>query len=207
MKFFATCRRKLRLPLSSQLSYWRTKKTMRQTVHKQRELREKVVALNDFLGSMEKFPDASEHHAACLQDALRRRDLILMQLASLAAQKKAACPLLSRNRARRLLLLYAPSSPFAWALHWIFFFFLIAAMTGLIRILFHINYLRPSILIPLVIGDFVVVFLARLASFYVDRPKLRKQVPDLSTVGHCLLRRGGIFLAQIVGAQIDSIST
>jgi hypothetical protein len=144
------------------------KLTMRQTVHKQRELRERVIALNVFIGSMKEFPDVGEHHAACLQDGLRQRGLILTELASLTARKSRT--LLSRSGARRLLLLYAPSGPFAWALHWIFFFFLIAALTGLIRSLFHVAYLRPSILVPLVIGDFVIVILVRVASFYVDRP-------------------------------------
>jgi hypothetical protein len=89
---------------------------------------------------------------------------------------------LSRSGARRLLLLYAPSGPFAWALHWIFFFFLIAIATGLIRGLFHIAYLRPSVLVPLLIGDFVLALLVRLASFYVDRPKTGEQMPAASTV-------------------------
>jgi hypothetical protein len=66
--------------------------------------------------------------------------------------------------------LYAPSGPFAWALHWIFFFFVIAIATGLIRNLLHVAYLRPSILVPLLIADFVLAVLVRLASFYVDRP-------------------------------------
>jgi hypothetical protein len=78
--------------------------------------------------------------------------------------------------------LYTPSGPFAWALHWIFFFFLIATLTGLIRDLFHIAYLRPAILVPLVIGDFVIVILVRLASFYVDRPKPGKHAPAVGTV-------------------------
>jgi hypothetical protein len=38
-------------------------------------------------------------------------------------------------------------------LHWIFSFFLIAAATGLIRILFYAAYLRPSILVPIVMGS------------------------------------------------------
>ena len=159
------------------------KLTMRQTVHKQRELREKVVALNVFIRSMNEFPDVSEHHAECVQDALRQRGLFLIQLASLADQKsRASHSLLSRSGARRLLLLYAPSGPFAWALHWIFFFFLIAIATGLIRGLFHIAYLRPSVLVPLLIGDFVLALLVRLASFYVDRPKTGEQMPAASTV-------------------------
>jgi hypothetical protein len=145
----------------------------RRTVHRQRELREKVVALNVFLGSMREFTEGSEHHAACLQDALRERSFLLMQLASLAATKSQvprSHPL--RNGARRFFLLYAPAGPFAWALHWIFFFFLIAATTGLVRGFFHVAYLRPSILMPLVIADFVIALLVRLASFYVDREKL-----------------------------------
>jgi hypothetical protein len=158
------------------------KLTKRQTVHKQRELREKVIALNVFLGSMNEFPEVSEHHGACLQDALRERRLLLMQLASLTAQKsRTSHSLLSGSGARRLLLLYAPSGAVAWALHWIFFFFLIAAVTGLIRGLFHVAYLRPSILVPVVIGDFVVVLLVRVASFYVDRTKPGKLVPAAST--------------------------
>jgi hypothetical protein len=153
------------------------KLTMRQTVHKQRELREKVIALNVFISSMNEFPDVSEHHSACLRDAVQQRGLILMQLASLTAQKsRASHPLLSRSGARRLLLLYAPSGPFAWALHGIFFFFLIAIATGLIRGFFHVAYLRPSILVPLLIGDVVLALLVRLASFYVDRPKTGKLV-------------------------------
>jgi hypothetical protein len=158
------------------------KVTMRQSIHRQRELRETVIALNVFIGSMNEFPDVSEHHAACLQDALRQRGLILMRLASLTAQKRGSHPLLSHSGVRRLFLLYAPSGPFAWALHWIFFFFLIATATGLIRSLFHIAYLRPSILVPILMGDFVVVILVRLASFYVDRQKPGKQVPAASTI-------------------------
>jgi hypothetical protein len=159
------------------------KLTMRQSVHKQRELRERVIALNVFMGSMAGFPDASEQYAACLQDALRQRNLILTQLASMIAEKSwTSHPLLSRGGVRRLLLLYAPSGPFAWALHSTFFFFLIAAMTGLIRGLFHVAYLRPSLLVPLVVGDFVIVILVRVASFYVDRPKPGKQAPAASSV-------------------------
>jgi hypothetical protein len=158
------------------------KLTMRRTVHRQRELREKVVALNVFIGSMNEYPDVSEHHAACLQDALRQRGLILMQLASLTTEKsRTPHPLLAGSGVRRLLLLYAPSGLFAWALHWIFFFFLIATATGLIRGLFHVAYLRPSILVPLLIGDFVLALLVRLASFYVDRAKTGRQMPAAST--------------------------
>jgi hypothetical protein len=104
-------------------------------------------------------------------------------MACLTTQKGGASQsLLSNSRVRRLLLLYSPSGPFAWALHWVFFFFLIAAVTGSIRALFHIAYLRPSILIPLVIGDFVIVIFARVESFYVERPKPWKQVPASTTV-------------------------
>jgi hypothetical protein len=155
----------------------------RQTVHQQRELREKVVALNVFVGSMNEFPDASEHYAECLQDALRQRGLLLTQLASLTAQKsRISYSLLSRSETRRLLLLYAPSGAFAWALHWIFFFFLIAIATGLVRGFFHIAYLRPSILVPLLAVDSVLAVLVRVASYYVDRPKPGEQVPVASTV-------------------------
>ena len=82
------------------------KLTMRRTVHRQRDLREKVVALNVFIRSMNEFPDVSEHHAECVQDALRQRGLILMQLASLATQKsRASHPLLVAQRS-------ASTSPF-----------------------------------------------------------------------------------------------
>jgi hypothetical protein len=158
------------------------KLAMQQTVHRQRELREKVVALNVFVSSMNEFPGASEHHAACVQDALRQRDLFLTKLAASAGQKsRTSAPLLPRGGVRGLLLLYAPSGPFALALHCTFFFFLIATTTGLIRGLFHIAYLRPSILVPLLISDFVLALLVRLASFFVDRPKPGEQVPAAST--------------------------
>jgi hypothetical protein len=148
-----------------------------------RDLREKVIALNGFIGNMDEFPDGSNHHAICLQDAVRQRGLLLMQLASLCARKsRPSYSVVSGNAARRLLLLYAPSGPLAWALHSIFFFFLIAAFTGLIRTLFHIAYLRPTILVPIVIGDFVIVILVRLASFYVDQPKRGEPEPAASTV-------------------------
>ena len=101
----------------------------------------------------------------------------------LAAQQNGAShSFLSRSGARRLFLLYAPFGPFAWALHWIFFFFLIAAFNGLIRALVHIAYLRPTILVPIVIVDFVIVILVRLASFYADQPKSGEQAPAASTV-------------------------
>jgi hypothetical protein len=77
--------------------------------------------------------------------------------------------------------LYAPSGSFAWGLHWTFFFFLIAAATGMVRGFFHIAYLRPSILVPIVIGDFVVALLVRVASFYVDRAKPGNLVPAVTT--------------------------
>jgi hypothetical protein len=41
--------------------------------------------------------------------------------------------------------------------------------------------LRPSILVPILIGDFVLALLVRLASFYVDRPKIGKHIPVAST--------------------------
>jgi hypothetical protein len=66
------------------------KLAMRQTVHKQRDLREKVIALNGFIGNMDQFPDVSEHHAICLQDAVRQRGLLLMLLASLSPPEKPA---------------------------------------------------------------------------------------------------------------------
>ena len=88
-----------------------------------RDLREKVIALNGFIGNMDEFPDGSDHHAICLQDAVRQRGLLLMQLASLSARKsRPSYSVVSGSAARRLLLLYAPSSPFAWALHSTFFF-------------------------------------------------------------------------------------
>jgi hypothetical protein len=36
--------------------------------------------------------------------------------------------------------------------------------------------------VPIVIGDFVIVILVRLASFYVDQPKPGEQAPAASTV-------------------------
>jgi hypothetical protein len=159
------------------------KLTMRQTAHRQCELREKVIALNVFIGSMNAFPEVSEPHAACLLDAVRQRSLLLLQMACLTTQKGTAShSLLSRSRVLRFLLLFSPSGPFAWALHRVFFFFLIAAATGSVRVLFHIAYLRSSILIPLVIGDFVLVIFARVASFYVERSKPWKQVSASATV-------------------------
>jgi hypothetical protein len=156
---------------------------MGRTVHRQRDLREKVIALSVFVGSMNEFPDASEHHAACLQDALQQRGDILLQLASLTTEKsRTVHPLLPRSGARRLLLLYTPSGPFAWALHWILFFFLIATAAGLIRGFFHLAYLRPSILVPLLIRDFVLALVVRLASFYADRPRTGRQMAAANSV-------------------------
>jgi len=153
----------------------------RQTVQKQRDLREKIIALDVFIASLDRSPEVSEHHATCLQDALLERGLSLKELAALTVQKnRASHSFLSRNGARRLFLLYPPSGPFAWALHSTFFFFLIAAITGLVRSLLHIAYLRSSILEPLVIGDFVLAVLVRLTSFYVDRSNPETQLPAVS---------------------------
>jgi hypothetical protein len=159
-----------------------TKLSMRRTVHKQRDLREKVIALNAFMASMNQFPDPSEHHAACLRDALLQRSLILTQLAALTTQRSwTSNPLLSLNGLRRLFLLYDPSGPLAWTLHWIFFFCLLSTITGLVRGLLHVAYLRTAILVPVEIIDFILVLLVRVAAFYVDRPGPGEPAPTAST--------------------------
>jgi hypothetical protein len=153
----------------------------RQTVQKQRDLRERIIALDVFVASLERSPEVSEHHATCLQDALLERGLSLKELAALSIRRnRASHSFLSLNGGRRLFLLYPPSGPFAWALHSAFFFFLIAALTGLVRGLLHIAYLRSSILVPLVISDFVLAMLVRLTSFYVDRSNPETQLPAVS---------------------------
>jgi hypothetical protein len=155
--------------------------TKRQTVNKQRDLRERVIALDLFIASLNQSTDVSKHHATCLEDALQERGHSLMQLATLTGKNnRTSHSFLSRNGVRRLFLLYPPASPFAWVLHSTFFFFLIAALTGLVRSLLHIAYLRSSILVPLVIGDFVIAIVVRLIALYIDRSHPEPQLMGAS---------------------------
>lgn len=160
-----------------------SKLAKRQAVHKQRDLRERVNALNIFIASMNEISDGGEHHTACLKDALRERGLVFVQLASLTVQKnRISHRLLSRSGALRLFLLYVPSGPFSWALHWVFFILLTTTVTGVFRGLFHVAYLRTAILVPSLIGTFTLALLVRLVAFYVDRPKIGTQVLAANTV-------------------------
>lgn len=102
---------------------------------------------------------------------------------SLTAQKnRTSHPLVSRSGALRLFLLYVPTGPFSWALHWVFFILLTTTVTGVFRGLFHIAYLRTAVLVPSLIGTFALALLVRLMAFYVDRSKTGKQVLAASAV-------------------------
>ncbi|MGB8885250.1 MAG: hypothetical protein WCC87_00930 [Candidatus Korobacteraceae bacterium] len=69
------------------LQFAANKLRARQSIQKKQQLRERVIALNAFVISIKELSDASDSHAACLQDALRERDLVLKQLATCGANR------------------------------------------------------------------------------------------------------------------------
>lgn len=94
----------------------------RQSVHRKRELRGSVLALNSFIRSITDAQEIDGHHAGCLEDALRERGLILKQLESLiAAESGRSRRLPAMSPIQRWFLLYVPSRPIGWALRWTFF--------------------------------------------------------------------------------------
>jgi len=141
----------------------------RKSIQKKHQLRERVIALNAFVASMKEVSDASDSHAACLQDALRERDLIFKQLA--ACGNKPSHRLFSRNIAQRLLLLYAPSGTAGWLLHWAFFTLVATTIAGTVHGLLHMGHLPLHIRVPFLIFTSVLAVFVRVAAIHVEGVK------------------------------------
>jgi hypothetical protein len=141
----------------------------RQSIQKKQQLRERVIALNAFVASMKEVLDAGDSHAACLQDALRERDLVLKQLAAHGGQRPHR--LFSRNAAQLLLLLYAPSRPAGWLLRWAFFTLLATTVAGTVHGLLHMGHIPLRVRVPFLIATFVLAVLVRLAAIHVEGVK------------------------------------
>jgi hypothetical protein len=140
------------------------------SVHKKRQLRENVIALNAFIAGVKEVAAEDGSGSACLRDAFRERGLVLDQLMAIAAaERSATLRFPSPNAARLLFLLYPPSRPVGWALRWAFFTLLVTTVAGTIRGSLHISYLPPRILVPSVVATFLLAVLVRLAAFFVER--------------------------------------
>ncbi len=156
------------------LQFTANKLRARQSIQKKQQLRERVIALNAFVVSMKELADASDFHAACLQDALRERDLVVKQLA--ASGHKPSHRLLSRNAAQRLLLLYAPSSTAGWLLHWAFFTLVATTIAGTIHGLLHVGHLPFHIRVMFLIFTVVLAVLVRVAAIHVEDEKHEERI-------------------------------
>ena len=159
------------------LQFTANKLRARQSIQKKQQLREKVIALNAFVASMKEVSEASESHA-CLQDALRERDLVLKQLASCG--DRPSHRLLSRNAAQRLLLLYAPSRPAGWLLRWAFFSLLATTVAGTVHGLLHMGHLPLRVRVLFLITTFLLAVLVRLAAIYVEGVKPEERMRTAS---------------------------
>lgn len=156
------------------LQFTANKLRARQSTQKKQQLRERVIALNAFVASMKELSDASDSHAACLQDALRERDLVLWQLA--AHGQRPSHRFLSRNAVQRLLLLYAPSGTAGWLLHWAFFTLVATTIAGIVHGLLHSGHLPLHIRVPFLIFTFVLAVLVRVAAIHVEGGKLERRI-------------------------------
>lgn len=141
----------------------------RQSITRKHQLREKVIALNAFVASMNQVSHACDSHATCLQDAVRERDVVLQQLASCG--DKRSHRLFSRNAAQRLLLLYAPSSTAGWLLHWAFFTLVATTIAGTVHGLLHMGHLPLRVRVPFLIFTFVSALVMRIAAIHVEGVK------------------------------------
>jgi hypothetical protein len=145
----------------------------RRLAQKKQQLREHLLALNNFIMSMRDVPETNEYHTPGLQGALDERDLLLRRLASLHSlsdqpQRQTV------NVARRLFLLYSATRPVGWLLHWMFFTLLIVTIAGAIRGLLHVNYLPVPVLIPFLFVTSALTVLVRVAAFYLGRQTNRR---------------------------------
>jgi hypothetical protein len=156
------------------LQFTANKLRARQSIQKKQQLRERVIALNAFVASMNEVSNVGDHHAACLQDALRERDLVLKQLA--ACGDKPSHRLLSRNAAQRLLLLYPPSRPAGWLLRWAFFTLLATTVAGTVHGLLHMGHLPLRVRVLFLITTFLLAVLVRLAAIYVEGVKPEERI-------------------------------
>lgn len=156
------------------LQFTTNKFRARQSIQRKQQLRERVIALNAFVASMNQVSDAADFHAACLHDALRERDLVLRQLA--AHGQRPSHRLFSRNAAQRLFLLYAPSSTAGWLLHWAFFTLLAAMVTSTARGLLHMSHLPLRVRVTFLIVTFVLAVLVRVAAIHVEGVKPEERI-------------------------------
>ncbi len=150
----------------------------RQSTQKKQQLRQRVIALNTFVASMNEVSNGGDSHAACLQDALRERDLVLKQLA--AHGDKRSHRLFSRNAAQRLFLLYAPSRMSGWLLRWAFFTLIATTIAGTIHGLLHTGHLPLHVRVLFLILTFVLAVLVRLAAIHVEGVKPEERMRTAS---------------------------
>lgn len=160
------------------LQFTASKFRVRQSVQRKQQLRERVMALNAFVASMNEVSDAGECHVACLQDALRERDLVLKQLA--AHGQKPSHQFFSRNAAQRLLLLYAPSRAAGWLLRWAFFSLLATTVLGTVHGLLHMGHLPLRVRVTFLIVTFVLAVLVRVAAIYIEGVKPEERMRTAS---------------------------
>jgi hypothetical protein len=156
------------------LQFTATRFRARQFVQKRQQLRDRVIALNAFVASMKEVSEACDSHAACLQDALRERDLVLRQLA--ACGHKPSQRLFSRNAAQRLFLMYPASSAAGWLLHWAFFTLVATTIAGTVHGLLHMGHLPLRIRVLFLICTSVLAVLVRLAAIHVEGTKVEKRI-------------------------------
>lgn len=144
------------------------KLSKRRDVNRKRELRESLIALNAFIGSMKRSNKQSDL-LVCLQDALRERRMVITQLAVLSGEGSAKPHQRAlRSRAQRLFLLYMPSRPLAWLLHWAFFTLLIMTVVGTVRGLLHNAYLPVPLLVPFLMATSSLAVVVRLVVSYTE---------------------------------------
>jgi hypothetical protein len=145
------------------------------SVHRKWRICEQLAGLNMFIASMGELCPADKVYAEVTEEAIRDRSALLRQLATTGDSGRMH-PLLARLTVQRLLLVCPANSPAGWALHWAFYTTFIATIFCTARVIVHVNYLPPSVLIPaLAITSMLTVF-ARLAVFGVENQRFSPTV-------------------------------
>ena len=105
---------------------------MRQDKQRKLHLRERLVALNTFIASLDHLGADTPHRAESLEDALQERDTVLKELAASIAHARTSRRSILRNwwSLQRLALLNLPVRPLGWILRWSFFTLLVVTVVG-----------------------------------------------------------------------------
>jgi hypothetical protein len=146
---------------------------MRQDKQRKLHLRERLVALNTFILSLDHVAPDAPHRAESLEDALAERETVLKELAASIAHARTSrrASILKWWSLQRLALLNLPVRPLGWILRWSFFTLVVATVVGAVRMVLHRSSLPQGYRAPFLITTIGLAIVVRVVTTYVDRRK------------------------------------